>query len=382
MSQPRDYYEVLGVPKDADEAALKKAYRKLAMQFHPDRNPDNPEAEAKFKEASEAYQVLSDADKRSTYDRFGHAGLRGAGGGGGPGFQSADEVFSQFGDLFGDLFGFSGGRGRGGGGGGNRPRAGDDLQVLLQIDFMDAVKGTQRDVEVPRMCRCERCSASGIEPGSKPETCSTCGGHGEVIQRQMFLQIRTTCPSCRGRGQIVRNPCTECRGQSRVRQATRLAVTVPAGIATGQQLRLGGKGNDGDPGAPPGDVYVVVQVAEHEFFKRDGDDIVCQVPMSFPQAALGASITVPTVHGEQKLEIPRGTPSGKVFRLEGSGMPRLQRRGGNGDQHVQVVVKVPNKLSAKEEDLIRQLAELQEGDGGPKVAEKGFLQDFWDKLTR
>ena len=380
MSQPRDYYEVLGVPKDADEAALKKAYRKLAMQYHPDRNPDNPEAEAKFKEASEAYQVLSDGEKRATYDRFGHAGLRGAGGGGGPGFHSAEEVFSQFGDLFGDLFGFAGG-GRGGGGG-NRPRAGDDLQFLLKIDFMEAVSGVQKEVEVPRMCRCERCTATGVEPGSKPETCGTCGGRGEVIQRQMFLQIRTTCPACRGRGQVVRNPCTECRGSCRVRQTNKLQVTVPAGIATGQQLRLGGKGNDGDAGAPPGDLYVVVQVGEHEFFQRDGDDVLCEVPMTFAQAALGATITVPTVHGEQKLEIPRGTPSGKVFTLQGAGMPKLARRGGNGDQRVQVIVSVPTKLSAREEELIRQLAELQAGEGGPKVAEKGFLQDFWDKLTR
>ncbi len=377
-AQPRDYYEVLGVPKDADDSTLKKAYRKLAMQFHPDRNPDNPEAEGKFKEAAEAYQVLSDAEKRATYDRFGHAGLRGAGGGPGPGFQNADEVFSNFADMFGDLFGFSGGRGRGGGSGGqSRARPGADLQFPLDISFMEAVHGCSKEIEVPRHGRCGRCSATGVEPGSKPETCNTCGGHGEVIQAQLFVRIRTTCPTCRGRGQVVRNPCTECKGQGQTRQTGNLTVQVPAGVNNGLQLRLTGKGDEGDPGAPAGDLYVLIQVDEHETFKRDGDDILCQIPVTFPQAALGASIKIPTIDGETDLEIPRGTASGKVFKLDGKGAPRLTRRGGRGDQHVQVVVSVPTKLSAKEEELIRQLAELQEG----KVTEKSFFQDLFGRLT-
>jgi molecular chaperone DnaJ len=374
MSQPRDYYEVLGVGRDADGTAIKKAYRKLAMKHHPDRNPDNPKAEALFKEASEAYSVLSDAEKKQTYDRFGHQGLKGMGGG--PGFHSAEEIFSQFGDLFGDFFGMGGGRG-GRGGGGTRLRRGSDLQFGLKLDFLDAVHGCQHEIEVPHQGHCGSCKGTGAAPGTRAETCHTCNGAGEVIQSQLFIRMRSPCPTCGGRGKIIRNPCRECGGSGRTRQVNKLAVNVPPGVKTGLQLRLSGKGDAGDPGAPAGDLFVVLEVKPHEFFRRDGDDILCQVPISYAQACLGTGMKVPTVDSDEQLEIPKGTPSGKIFTLRGKGAPRLGGRRGRGDQHVQVVVQVPEKLSTEEEDLIRKLAELQ----NEHVVEKGFLKDFWDRLT-
>ena len=373
MSQPRDYYEVLEVSKTASDAEIKKAYRKLAMKYHPDRNPDDAEAEARFKEASEAYSVLSDTDKRATYDRFGHSGLRGAGHD--PGFGSADEVFSHFSDLFGDIFGFGGG-GRGGGRGGRRVRRGADLEYPLEVDFLEAVHGCQREIEVPRQARCERCDGSAVEPGTQPETCGSCGGVGEVVQAQMFLRIRTVCPACGGAGQVVTSPCTGCTGSGRTRVTDKMSVTVPAGVDTGLQLRLGGKGNAGDPGAPNGDLYVALRVRPHEFFRRDGPNVLCTVPASYAQACLGAEIRVPTVDGDTTLEVPAGTPSGKVFTLPRLGAPRLDGRG-RGDQVVQVVVAVPTELSAREEELLRELAEIQDDH----VVDKGFLREFWDRLT-
>ena len=381
MDTPRDYYEVLGVAKDADASAIKKAYRKLALKYHPDRNPDDAEAEGKFKEASEAYSVLSDDQKRATYDRFGHAGLRGAGQN--PGFQNADEIFSHFSDLFGDLFGFGGpGGGRGGrrGPGGGMLRAGSDLQYRMDIDFLEAVHGTTKEIEIPRAVVCEPCSGSGAEPGHEPVTCPTCNGMGEVIQTQMFLRIRTACPRCGGAGKMVAHPCKTCGGNKRVRVAQKLSVDVPGGVHSGLRLRLSNKGDEGDPGAPPGDLYVLLDVKEHDFFKRDGDDIRCVVPVTYPQACLGAKVIVPTVDGEETLEVPRATPSGKILTLRGKGAPRLSRQGGRGDQHIQVVVSVPKKLSAEEEKLIQQLASLQETQVAHQ--EKGFLRDFWDRLTQ
>ncbi len=375
MSQPRDYYEVLGVPKDADDGTIKKAYRKLALQYHPDRNPDNAEAEALFKEASEAYAVLSDAQKRQTYDRFGHAGLKGQGVN--PGFHDAEEIFSQFGDLFGDLFGFSGGQGRRGGGGGPRLRRGANLQIALQLDFLEAVHGVKKQVDLPREVLCGRCDGDGAEPGSKPATCPTCGGAGQVVQAQLFFRVQTTCPHCHGRGSVIQDPCRDCSGHGRVREVESITVPVPAGMNTGQGLRVPGKGHDGDKGAPPGDLIVHLEVGEHEFFMRNGDDILCEVPISFPQACLGAELTVPTVDGNAKLVVPPGTPSGRVISLPGQGAPRPGGRRGRGDQRVQLIVQVPTRLTAEEEKLIRKLAELQDA----RVAEKGFLRDFWDRLT-
>ena len=371
MDSKRDYYEVLGVPRDADAATLKKAFRKLAMQYHPDRNPDNPEAEAKFKELSEAYDVLSDEQKRSTYDRHGFDGLRGQGYN--PGAQDMGDIFSHFGDIFGDLFGGGGGR-RGGRG---AARQGQDLELAMRLEFMEAVKGCQKEVEITRNALCGGCNGSGAKPGSKPVTCATCGGVGEVLQQQMFLRIRTVCPACRGQGKTISDPCRDCSGRGRVRASEKLTVTIPGGVDTGNQLRLGGKGDFGDAGAPSGDLYVTIQVKEHELFKREGLNVFCQVPVSYPQACLGAEIKVPTVNGEEALEIPRATPSGKVFTLKGKGIAGVNGRG-QGNQLVQVVVEVPKKLTPREEELIRELAELQTGKVG---GEKGFWRDFFDRLS-
>jgi molecular chaperone DnaJ len=244
------------------------------------------------------------------------------------------------------------------------------------IDFLEAIHGVSKEIEVPRAVLCEPCGGDGAEPGSKPETCTTCGGVGEVIQSQMFLRIRTTCPACRGRGSVIRTPCTVCSGQGRTREASKLTVNIPAGVSTGLQLRLTGKGDEGDRGAPPGDLYVLLDVREHDFFKRDGDDIFCTIPVSYPQACLGAKITVPTVDGEEQLDVPRATPSGKVMTLRGKGAPRLGGRRGKGDQHIQVVVAVPEKLSPEEDELIRKLAGLQ----NESVVKKGFLREFWDSI--
>lgn len=375
MSSSRDYYEVLGVARDAGPDDIKKAYRKLALQHHPDRNPDDPTAEAKFKEASEAYSVLSDTEKRAIYDRYGHAGLHRAGAD--QGFHSTDEIFSHFSDLFGDLFGFGGGGGRRGQGG-RRVRRGEDREIEVKIGFLEAVHGCAKDIEYQRLVRCQPCNGDGLAPGTRPETCPTCGGQGEVIQAQMFIRLRTVCPSCQGQGQFIKTPCKGCNGSGRTRATEKLNVKIPAGIHEGLKIRLQGKGDDGDPGAPQGNLFVAVAVAQHELFRRDGNDIVCTIPMSFSQACLGAEIEVPTVDEQpSSLEIPRGTPSGKVFTLRGKGVPRLDGRG-RGDQHVQLVVAVPSSMTAREEELVRQLAEIQD----EKVRDRGFWKSFGDFLGR
>lgn len=373
----RDYYEVLGLDKSASDSEIKKAYRKLAKQYHPDRNKDNPEAEEKFKEASEAYAVLSDSDKKSRYDQFGHQGLGGAGF---EGFGSAEDIFSQFGDIFGDFFG--GGFGGFGRGGGRQQRAkrGEDLQVSLNVDFIDAIKGCEKKIRVPRMEHCSPCSGSGAAPGSSPKTCETCGGQGAVIQRQGFLQIQTTCPRCQGKGTMISNPCTTCNGKGRQRKSNEIKVSIPPGVDDGIRLRVSGKGNEGEKGAHAGDLFVSLRVKEHEHFERDGDDIMVTVPVSYSQACLGSEISVPTVHGEETLTIPSGTQSGKIFTLHGKGAPRLGGNRGKGDHFVQVCVAVPKSLSGEEEELIRKLAKIHD----EKVNDKGFLSglsDLWDRLT-
>jgi molecular chaperone DnaJ len=370
MAAKRDYYEVLGVARGASGNEIKKAFRQLAVKFHPDKNPGDAEAEARFKEAAEAYEILGDDQKRQMYDRFGHDGLRGAGYNGG--FQSSDEVFSHFADMFGDLFGF------GGGGGGRRrgPRRGPDLEYPLTIDFLEAAKGCEKELQVPKSTLCTTCDGNGAAAGTQPQVCSTCRGAGEVVQAQMFLRIRTACPTCGGRGRVIRDPCAPCEGTGRVRISEKLKARIPAGIDDGMQLRLQGKGDAGDPGAPPGDLYLNIRIAEHEFFHRDGVNVLCQVPISYATACLGGDVTVPTIDGEESVTLERGTPSGKVVQLPGKGIPSLNGRG-RGDQLVQVVVAVPRTLSPKEEELVRQLAALQDA----KVADRSIWKDFLNRLT-
>ena len=374
MSEKRDYYEVLGLSKGASKGDIKKSSRKLAMKFHPDRNPDNAEAEAKFKEVSEAYAVLSDEEKKARYDQYGHAGL-GQGGGGFGGFQSTDEIFSQFGDIFGDFFGF--GRGGGGGGGGRQQRRrGEDLQVTVDIDFLQAVHGCEKSISIPRKEHCSTCDGTGAAPGSKPVTCDMCNGTGNVSMQQMFFQIRQPCPKCKGKGKIIVKPCKDCKGEGRVRRKNDVKISVPPGVDTGVALRLSGKGNDGESGASPGDLKVILRVRDHDFFQREGEHITCTIPITYPQACLGAKVKVPTVDEDADLEIPAGTQPGKVFTLRGKGAPHLGSRRGRGNQYVQVIVGVPTEMTPAEEALVRKLAELHQDD----VNERGFFQSLWDKF--
>ena len=372
MSEKRDYYEVLEIAKGASQSEIKKAYRKLAMKYHPDRNPDNAEAEANFKEVSEAYAVLSDDEKKARYDQFGHAGL-GQGAGGFGGFQSTDEIFSQFGDIFGDFFGF----GRGGGGGGRQRRRGEDLQVTVEIDFLQAVHGCEKSISIPRKEHCKTCDSSGAAPGSKPITCDMCNGTGNVSMQQMFFQIRQPCPKCKGQGKRITNPCKDCNGDGRIRSKSDIKIPVPPGVDTGLALRLSGKGNDGESGAPAGDLKVVLRVRDHEFFQREGEHITCTIPITYPQACLGTTVKVPTVDEDVELEIPAGTQPGKVFTLRGKGAPHLGARRGRGNQYVQVIIGVPTEMSPAEEALVRKLAELHQDD----VNERGFFQSLWDKFS-
>jgi molecular chaperone DnaJ len=374
MSDKRDYYEVLGLPKDASPSDIKKSYRKLAMKYHPDRNPDDPAAEDKFKEASEAYSVLSDEDKRARYDQFGHAGM------GGQNF-SYEDIFGGggggFADIFSEIFGggFGGFGGGGGGGGRSSLRRGQDLRYRMKLDFLEAVHGVKdKEIKVPRATHCGPCNGTG-SADSKTSKCSTCNGMGAVLQQQMFVRIKTTCPTCRGKGTTIANPCTPCRGSGLVKKEENVTVSIPAGVDTGNRLRVSGKGNQGDVGAPSGDLYVDIQVKEHDFFMREDNDILCSVPISYPKACLGSKIRVPTVDGEMELDVPAGTPSGKVFTLRSKGVPFVNRRHGRGDQLVQVVVSVPTKMTPEEDALVRQLAEVQ----GSKVEDAGFFSKIFGK---
>jgi molecular chaperone DnaJ len=371
MAGKRDFYDVLGIPRTAAAPDIKKAFRTLAMKYHPDKNPGDAEAEVRFKEVAEAYEILSDEQKRATYDRFGHDGLRGAGMGGG--FQNTDDVFMHFSDIFGDLFGGGGRRGASRG-----PQRGADLEYPLTLDFLEAALGCTKEITVPKHAICETCTGTGAAPGSTPVTCTTCKGHGEVIQAQMFLRIRATCPTCRGAGRMVKDPCTSCSGSGRVRVSDKIKVNVPAGVDDGTPLRLGGRGNVGDPGAPPGDLYVIIRVSQHDVFSREGTTVLTTVPMHFAVACLGGEVKVPTIDGETTLTIPPSTPSGKVMTLRGKGIPSLNGRG-RGDQLVQVVVAVPKELSPRESELIRELAEIH----GAKVPEKegGFLKGIFGRIT-
>ena len=370
----RDYYEVLGVDRQASDQQIKSAYRKLALQFHPDRNPGDHKAEEKFKEAAEAYAVLADAQKRGMYDRFGHAGVN-AGAGGGAGFDPT--IFADFSDIFsnlGDVFGFGdilgGGRRRRGG-----PQRGADLRYDLEITFDESAEGTETSVVLPREETCETCSGSGAAPGTSVETCAQCRGTGQLRYQQGFLTVARPCSTCRGTGKTIAKPCTTCRGMGRVARERKLTVKIPAGIATGQQLRLSGEGEHGSGGGPPGDLYVVVHVQEHPFFHREGDDLYCELPIHFPTLALGGSIKVPTLNGREDLSIPSGTQPGARFRLRGKGMPSVTGRG-HGDLHVIARAAVPKKLTKEQKQLLEQLARTMpvQDDDGSGTEEKPFFE--------
>jgi molecular chaperone DnaJ len=375
MSAKRDYYEILGVQKGTPKDEIKKAYRKLAMQFHPDKNPGNKEAEAKFKEASEAAEVLLDEDKKARYDQFGHAGVNGQGGGGfgGGGFQGGD--FGDFGDIFGDIFGdmLGGGR-RGGARGGRRSqgRPGDDLQMAVDIDFSEAAFGCEKTISLTKNVKCETCEGSGAKAGSSASTCDYCNGHGEVRRQQGFFTVSSACPKCNGTGQMIKDPCGTCSGQGKRRKKVDLQVKIPAGIDQGQRLKLSNEGDAGSQGGPSGDLYVVINIRPHEIFERDEFDVHCTVPISFSQAALGAEMEVPTLSGKVSLKIPAGTQSGVKMRLKGKGIQRLGGYG-QGDQIVTVHVETPTKLTSEQKDLFQRLSETS-GNSNP------MSRGFFDKV--
>ncbi|HVS25461.1 MAG TPA: molecular chaperone DnaJ [Gammaproteobacteria bacterium] len=350
----RDYYEVLGVGRDAAEADIKKAYRRLAMKHHPDRNPGIPEAEASFKEAKEAYEALSDAEKRAAYDRFGHAGVGGAQGMGG-GFSSAEAFSDIFGEVFGDIFG-GGRRGR------SQVFRGADLRYELELSLEQAVAGDSIDLDLKTQVECTRCSGQGAEPGSSPVTCKTCGGAGQVRVAQGFFSIQQTCPHCGGSGSMIERPCRECSGRGRVRKLKTLKVKVPAGVDGGSRIRLSREGEAGRNGGPPGDLYVDITVREHPIFTREGQHLSCEVPVSFATAALGGSVDVPTLDGNVVLKVPPETQSGSVFRLRGKGV-RSVRAHGVGDLFCRVQVETPVSLSAEQKQTLRTFEESIQREG-------------------
>ena len=343
-----DYYEVLGVSRDASDQELKSAYRQQAMKYHPDRNPGDHAAEERFKQASEAYQVLSDADKRAAYDRYGHAGVSGAGGFGGP-FAGGVDIGDLFGDLFGEMFSMGGQRRP------SRQQRGDDLRFDLTIDFEAAIFGYETEVKIRRQEPCAACKASGSASRRGPTTCGHCQGHGQVRYQQGFFSVARACPACGGTGQVISDPCPTCRGETRVTKELKLNVKVPPGVETGTRIRYAGEGDAGRAGAPKGDLYVVLSIRSHEYFQRDGHNLRCVLPISFPQAALGAEIEIPCIGGDVTLKIPEGTPSGKELRVRGKGVPYLNEKGA-GDLIVKVMVEIPRKLSRAQRELVSQLA--------------------------
>ncbi|MCA8961144.1 MAG: molecular chaperone DnaJ [Planctomycetes bacterium] len=366
---PVDYYEVLGVSHEASADEIKKAYRKKALEFHPDKNPGNAEAELRFKEAAEAFDVLSNSDKRARYDRFGHDGLRDMGGA--RGFENVEDIFSVFGDLFGgSIFeGMFGGRG------GGRTR-GESLRVELELELEDLVEDATRTLAIRRLETCDGCRGSGAKAGSKPTRCGTCGGIGQVQQAHGFFAVRTTCPHCRGEGTVVADPCSDCSGEGRVTREREIEIRIPAGIPSGTRMRVTGEGNAAPRGAGGrGDLFVDVHVAEHEFFERSGDDVICEVPISYPQAVLGATIEVPALRGRAEVEIPPGSASGAILRLDRRGLPHLNGHG-RGAQLVRVVVEIPRKISEEQEELIRRLAEIEDTQVGTK------RHSFFERLKR
>jgi molecular chaperone DnaJ len=364
----RDYYKVLDVPRTATEAEIKKAYRRLAMKYHPDRNPHDAEAEERFKEAKEACEVLTDEQKRAAYDQFGHAGVEAAARGGRGGYSGADAFSDIFGDVFGDIFGTARRGGR------TQAFRGADLRFGLEIDLDQAVFGYTTEIEVPKLTECDTCHGSGAAKGSSAATCDTCGGAGQIRMSQGFFQLQQTCPRCRGSGTIIKNPCDTCLGQGRVRRTRKLSVKVPAGVDTGDRIRLSGEGEAGRNGGPPGDLYVEMHVREHPIFERDGEHLSCEVPVSFATASLGGTVEVPTLDGDVTLKIPAETQSGRVFRLRDKGVKPV-RGGARGDLFCRVVVETPVNLSGEQKELIRRLEEtLKANSGRHAPREEGFLE--------
>ncbi|MEM9425740.1 MAG: molecular chaperone DnaJ [Pseudomonadota bacterium] len=375
----RDYYEVLGVSKGADADEIKKAYRQKAKALHPDRNADNPNAEAEFKEANEAYEVLKDAEKKAAYDRFGHAAFEGGMGGGRPGggFQGQGDFASAFSDVFDDLFGDMMGRR---GGGQRRAVRGSDLRYNLRISLEDAYTGLQKTIQVPTSVGCDACGGSGAEGGAEPTTCPTCSGMGKVRASQGFFTVEKTCPTCGGLGQIIQNPCKVCQGTGRIEKDRSLSVNIPAGVETGTRIRLAGEGEAGLRGGPSGDLYIFIEVTEHALFQREGNTLFCHVPVSMTSAAIGGDIEVPTIDGgRSRVKVPAGSQSGRQMRLRGKGMPAL-RGGGSGDMLIELAVETPVNLTAKQKELLLEFEKLSE-ENNPESS--GFLRkmkSFWEGM--
>lgn len=379
----RDYYDVLGAKKGASAEELKKAYRQKAKELHPDRNSDNPNAEAQFKEVNEAYDVLKDADKKAAYDRYGHAAFEGGMGGGGQrgGFGGGQADFSSaFSDVFEDLFGDFMGRGGGGGGGRSRAQRGSDLRYNLRVSLDEAFAGVQKTINVPTSVACDSCNGTGAEGGSEPTTCPTCSGMGKVRAQQGFFTVERTCPTCSGAGQIVKNPCKSCHGHGRVEKERALSVNIPAGVETGTRIRLAGEGEAGLRGGPTGDLYIFIEVKEHPIFQRDGVHLFCRVPISFATAALGGEVEVPTIDGgKAKVKVPAGSQTGKQMRLRGKGMPAL-RGAGTGDMLLELAVETPVNLTARQRELLREFEALSEENNPEGSSFFSKVKGFWDGM--
>ncbi len=374
MATKLDYYEVLGVERTAAQAEISRAYRKLAIKYHPDSNPGDEDAVLRFKQAAEAYEVLSDPEKRARYDQFGHAGVEG---GGRAHFHDVEDIMEAFGDIFGggifsDIFG-RGGRP----GGRRRVRKGADIQVKVALDLEEAATGVQREIQVDRRVVCKTCTGSGAKPGSQPEPCVRCGGVGQVVQQAGILRVQTTCPSCGGQGTIITDPCPDCRGNGFNTKRVSMQVAIPAGVDEGMRVRLAGEGQPSPDGGPPGDCYCHITIRKHKLFEREGDHLILKMPITYTQAVLGAEIEVPTLDGPATLTVPAGSPSSEVFKLRGKGMPDPHGRG-HGDLYVQTYIEVPKKLSSKQEELLRELAEYEQSNVSPH--HKSFLESIRDYL--
>jgi len=376
----RDYYEVLGVSKDASERDIKKAYKRLAMKYHPDRTAGDKELETKFKEVKEAYEILTDDQKRQMYDQYGHAAFEQGGGGGHGGFGGGHGDFGDvFGDVFGDIFGGGGGRRQ------SRQQRGSDLRYNMDLTLEEAVRGKEVEIKVPTWVSCDPCDGSGAKAGSKPKTCTTCHGAGQVQMRQGFFAVQQTCPTCQGQGQIISDPCNSCHGQGRVEKTKTLSVKIPAGVDTGDRIRLSGEGEAGVHGAPAGDLYVQVSVRGHDIFVREGNNLYCEVPISFTTSGLGGEIQVPTLDGRAKLKIPSETQTGKMFRMRGKGVKSV-RSGAQGDLICKVVIETPVNLNERQRELLKELEESMGTDSSKnRPKEQGFfdgVKKFFDDLTK